>query len=165
VKSLRIVIPVFLAAVLAGGVGCNDQPKLRLIGSQAPDFTVQDTDRKVSLHDYRGKIVVLNFWSAHCAPCIAEMPSLVRLQKRMADKIIVVGVAVDTENDEYHAFLRKHGIDFLTVLDSAKSSYNLYGATGYPETTIIDRNGRVLRKFVFAMNWTSPEIVDYLQKL
>ena len=164
-KSLRIVIPVFLAAVLAGGVGCNDQPKLRLIGSQAPDFTVQDTDRKVSLHDYRGKIVVLNFWSAHCAPCIAEMPSLVQLQKRMGDKITVVGVAVDTENDEYHAFLRKHGIDFLTVLDSAKSSYNLYGATGYPETTIIDRNGRVLRKFVFAMNWTSPEIVDYLQKL
>jgi len=165
VKSLRIIIPVFLAAVLAGGVGCNDQPKLRLIGSQAPDFTVQDTDRKVSLHDYRGKIVVLNFWSAHCAPCIAEMPSLVQLQKRMGDKITVVGVAVDTENDEYHAFLRKHGIDFLTVLDSAKSSYNLYGATGYPETTIIDRNGRVLRKFVFAMNWTSPEIVDYLQKL
>ena len=164
-KSLRIVIPVFLAAVLAGGVGCNDQPKLRLVGSQAPDFTVQDTDRKVSLHDYRGKIVVLNFWSAHCAPCIAEMPSLVQLQKRMGDKITVVGVAVDTENDEYHAFLRKHGIDFLTVLDSAKSSYNLYGATGYPETTIIDRNGRVLRKFVFAVNWTSPEIVDYLQKL
>ena len=164
-KSLRIVIPVFLATVLAGCLGCNDQPKLRLVGSQAPDFTVQDTDRKVSLHDYRGKIVVLNFWSAHCAPCIAEMPSLVQLQKRMGDKITVVGVAVDTENDEYHAFLRKHGIDFLTVLDSAKSSYNLYGATGYPETTIIDRNGRVLRKFVFAMNWTSPEIVDYLQKL
>ena len=164
-KSLRIVIPVFLAAVLAGGVGCNDQPKLRLVGSQAPDFTVQDTDRKVSLHDYRGKIVVLNFWSAHCAPCIAEMPSLVQLQKRMGDKITVVGVAVDTENDEYHAFLRKHGIDFLTVLDSAKSSYNLYGATGYPETTIIDRNGMVRRKFVVAMDWIRPDIVEYLNKL
>jgi peroxiredoxin len=165
VKSLRIVIPVFLAAVLAGGVGCNDQPKLRLVGSQAPDFTVQDADHKVALHDYRGKIVVLNFWSPHCAPCIAEMPSLVELQKRMGDKITVVGVAVDATNDEYHAFLQKHGIDFLTVLDSAKDSYNLYGATGYPETTIIDRDGMVRRKFVLAMNWTSPEIVEYLQKL
>jgi cytochrome c biogenesis protein CcmG, thiol:disulfide interchange protein DsbE len=165
VKSLRIVIPVFLAAVLAGCVGCNDQPKLRFIGSQAPDFTVQDSDRKVSLHDYRGKIVVLNFWSPHCAPCIAEMPSLVQLQKQMGDKITVVGVAVDATNDEYHAFLQKHGIDFLTVLDSAKDSYNLYGATGYPETTIIDRNGMVRRKFVLAENWTSPEIVDYLRKL
>jgi peroxiredoxin len=93
------------------------------------------------------------------------MPSLVQLQKRMGDKITVVGVAVDTTNDEYHAFLQKHGIDFLTVLDSAKDSYNLYGATGYPETTIIDRNGMVRRKFVLAENWTSPEIVEYLQKL
>ena len=93
------------------------------------------------------------------------MPSLVQLQRRLGDKITVVGVAVDTENDEYHAFLRKHGIDFLTVLDSAKNSYNLYGATGYPETTIIDRNGMVRRKFVVAMNWTNPEIVEYLQKL
>jgi peroxiredoxin len=93
------------------------------------------------------------------------MPSLVQLQKRMGDKITVVGVAVDTTNDEYHAFLQKHGIDFLTVLDTAKGSYNLYGATGYPETTIIDRNGMVRRKFVLAVNWTSPEIVEYLQKL
>lgn len=154
-----------MAVGLAGCFGCTQQPSVRMIGGAAPDFTVTDADHTLSLHDYRGKIVVLNFWSAHCAPCIAEMPSLVQLQKRLGDKITVVGVAVDTENDEYHAFLRKHGIDFLTVLDSAKNSYNLYGATGYPETTIIDRNGMIRRKFVFAMNWTSPEIVEYLQKL
>ncbi|HEX4604025.1 MAG TPA: TlpA disulfide reductase family protein, partial [Candidatus Angelobacter sp.] len=86
-----MVLSVLLAIALAGFTGCNDQPKLRMIGSTAPDFTVKDSDRTVSLHDYRGKIVVLNFWSAHCAPCIAEMPSLVQLQKRMGDKITVVG--------------------------------------------------------------------------
>lgn len=145
--------------------GCTDQPKIRMVGKEAPDFTVKDSDHTVSLHDYRGRIVVLNFWSAHCAPCIAEMPSLAQLQKRMGDKITVVGVAVDTTNDEYHVFLKKHDIDFLTVLDSAKNSYNLYGATGYPETTIIDRNGRARRKFVEAVDWTNPEIVDYLQSL
>ena len=164
-KSLRLLLWAILAASLAGCFGCTQQPSVRMIGGTAPDFTVTDSEHTVSLHDYRGKIVVLNFWSAHCAPCIAEMPSLVQLQKRMGDKITVLGVAVDTENDDYHAFLQKHGIDFLTVLDSAKSSYNLYGATGYPETTIIDRNGMVRRKFVVAVKWTSPEIVDYLQKL
>lgn len=163
-KPLRLLVVTLFVAML-GFSGCTEQPKLRMIGSQAPDFTVTDSDRTVSLHDYRGKIVVLNFWSAHCEPCIAEMPSLVQLQKRMGDKIIVVGVAVDTENDEYHAFLRKYGIDFLTVLDSDKKSYNLYGATGYPETTIIDRNGMARRKFALPMNWTSPEIVEYLQSL
>ena len=145
--------------------GCARGPQPRMIGSKAPDFTVTDSDRTVSLHDLHGKIIVLNFWSAHCAPCIAEMPSLVQLQKRMGNKITVVGVAVDTEDDEYHAFLRNHGIDFLTVLDSAKNSYNLYGATGYPETTIIDRNGMVRRKFVIAVDWTSPEIIEYFNKL
>ena len=154
-----------MTAIFAGCLGCTDQPTVRMVGSAAPDFTVTDSDHTVSLHDYRGKIVVLNFWSAHFAPCIAEMPSLVQLQKRMGNKIIVVGVAVDTEIDEYHAFLRKHDIDFLTVLDSAKNSYNLYGATGYPETTIIDRNGMVRRKFVVATDWTRPDIVEYLQKL
>jgi peroxiredoxin len=165
VNPLRLLVLAALAASLAGFLGCTEQPKVRMVGSAAPDFTVTDSDHTLSLHDYRGKIVVLNFWSAHCAPCIAEMPSLVQLQKLMGDKITVVGVAVDTENADYHAFLRKHGIDFLTVLDSAKNSYNLYGATGYPETTIIDRNGMIRRKFVIAMNWTSPEIVEYLNKL
>jgi len=164
VKSLRFLLLAILAATLAG---CTQQPSVRMVGSKAPDFTVTDSDHTVSLHDYRGKgkIVILNFWSAHCAPCIAEMPSLVRLQKRMADKIVVVGVAVDTENDEYHAFLRKYGIDFVTVLDSAKKSYDLYGATGYPETTIIDPNGMARRKFVIAVDWGRPDIVEYLQKL
>ena len=163
-NPLRLLSAALFVAMLAFS-GCTEQPKLRMIGSQAPDFTVTDSDHTVSLHDYHGKIVVLNFWSAHCAPCIAEMPSLVQLQKRMGDKITVIGVAVDTENDEYHAFLRKYGIDFLTVLDADKKSYNLYGATGYPETTIIDRNGMARRKFALAMNWTSPEIVEYLQSL
>ncbi|HEY7403913.1 MAG TPA: TlpA disulfide reductase family protein [Candidatus Angelobacter sp.] len=164
-KALRFILMAALAASLAFSLGCTDQPSVRMIGGTAPDFTVTDSDHTVSLHDYRGKIVVLNFWSAHCAPCIAEMPSLVQLQKRMGDKIIVVGVAVDTTNAEYHAFLQKHGIDFLTVLDSDKSSYNRYGATGYPETTIIDRKGMARRKFVQAMDWTSPELVDYLKSM
>jgi cytochrome c biogenesis protein CcmG, thiol:disulfide interchange protein DsbE len=156
-------LPVVLLTVLVWG--CERNPNPRLIGRSAPDFTVKDSDHTFALHDVRGKTVVLNFWAAHCGPCIDEMPSLVQLQKRMGDRLTVVGVSVDTSNEDYHAFLRDHGIDFVTVLDSAKDSYNLYGATGYPETTIIDRNGTIRRKFVGAVNWTSPEIVDYLNKL
>ena len=146
-------------------VGCERNPNPRLIGKAAPDFTVKDSDHTVALHDLRGKTIVLNFWAAHCGPCIDEMPSLVQLQKRMGDRITVLGVSVDTSDADYHAFLRDHGIDFLTVLDSPKDSYNLYGATGYPETTIIDRNGTIRRKFVGPVNWSNPEIVEYLNKL
>jgi cytochrome c biogenesis protein CcmG, thiol:disulfide interchange protein DsbE len=162
VNPLRFLPVVLLAALVSG---CERNPNPRLIGKTAPDFTVKDSDHSVALHDLRGKTIVLNFWAAHCGPCIDEMPSLVQLQKRMGDRITVLGVSVDTSNEDYHAFLRQYGIDFVTVLDSAKNSYNLYGATGYPETTIIDRNGTIRRKFIGPVNWTSPEIVEYLNKL
>jgi cytochrome c biogenesis protein CcmG, thiol:disulfide interchange protein DsbE len=136
-----------------------------MIGSVAPDFTVKDSDHTVSLHDLRGKLVVLNFWAAHCGPCVEEMPSLAQLQKRMGSQVMVVGVGVDTSDGDYHSFLREHNIDFLTIRDADKESYGLYGATGYPETFIIDRSGTIRRKFVGPVNWTSPEIVEYLQKL
>jgi peroxiredoxin len=135
-----------------------------MIGSPAPDFTLRDSDRTVSLRELRGKPVVLNFWAAHCPPCVDEMPSLVQLQHRMGPRVTVLGVGVDTNEADYHRFLRNYQIDFLTVLDAGKESYNRYGATGYPETFIIDASGIVRRKFVGPVNWTSPEILEYLNK-
>jgi cytochrome c biogenesis protein CcmG, thiol:disulfide interchange protein DsbE len=165
VKSIRIVVPILIALILAGGLGCNDQPKLRLIGSSAPDFTVKDSDRTVNLRDLRGKIVILNFWTSWCEPCAVEMPSLSRLQKEMASRITVVGVSTDDDPGAYHRFLRQYNIEFLTVNDTQKKSSDLYGTTGQPETFIIDSSGVLRRKFIGAVNWTSPEIVEYLQKL
>jgi peroxiredoxin len=135
-----------------------------MIGSRAPDFTLRDSDRTVSLRELRGKPVVLNFWAAHCPPCVDEMPSLVRLQHRMGPRVTVLGVGVDTTEADYHSFLRTYQIDFLTVLDPSKESYNRYGATGYPETFIIDASGIVRRKFVGPIDWTSPDILEYLDK-
>ena len=164
-KSLRIVIPVFLAAILAGCVGCNDQPKLHLIGSQAPDFTLQDSERTVSLHDYRGKIVILNLWATWCPPCIGEIPDLELLQKRMGDKVTIVAVSYDDTDNAYTQFVREHKLGFLTVHDRERKLKDLYQPTGPPETYVIDRSGKVLRKFIGAQQWAGPEIVDYLQKL
>jgi cytochrome c biogenesis protein CcmG/thiol:disulfide interchange protein DsbE len=156
---------VLLATLFAGCLGCNDQPRLRLIGSQAPDFTVQDTDRKVRLNDLKGKIVILNFWTSWCEPCIVEMPSLRQLQTQMGSQVTVLAVSTDEDASAYHHFLQRYNINFLTVNDHKKLSSDLYGTTGQPETFIIDRSGVVRRKFIGPVNWTSPEIVDYLQKL
>ena len=116
------MVPVFLALALAGVGGCNDQPRLRLIGSTAPDFTVKDSDRTVNLRDLRGKIVILNFWTSWCEPCIIEMPSLSRLQKEMGSKVTVLAVSTDDDPTAYHRFLRQYNIDFLTVNDPAKKA-------------------------------------------
>ena len=77
------ILAFFLLLTLPG---CYGGSRPANIGTAAPDFTVQDSDRKVSLDEFRGKVVVLNFWATWCPPCIEEMPSLVEMQQRMKAK-------------------------------------------------------------------------------
>ena len=159
------MVPVLLALALAGGLGCNDQPKLRLIGSTAPDFTLQDSDRTLSLHDYRGKIVLLNLWASWCGPCLEEIPDLNLLQQRMGDKITIIAVSYDDKASDYQQFVREHKMAFITVHDRDRILKDLYQPTGPPETFVIDRSGKVLRKFIGPQPWARQEIVQYFQKL
>jgi cytochrome c biogenesis protein CcmG, thiol:disulfide interchange protein DsbE len=165
VKIVRPLVPVLLAIALAGGVGCNDQPKLRLIGSAAPDFTIQDSDRTVALRDYRGKVVVLNLWATWCPPCIEEIPDLDLLQKRMGDKVTILAVSYDDTENAYKRFVREHKMDFITVHDRNRTLKDLYQPPGPPETYVIDRSGKILRKFIGPQRWGSDELVDYLSRL
>ncbi len=157
---------VLLTIVTVLLTGCYRGSRPPRIGTAAPDFTVQDDDRKVTLSELRGKVVVLNFWATWCAPCVEEMPSLVQLQQRFKDKsLTVVGVSIDVDGDAYHKFLKDYKIDFLTVRDPDQKTSNLYGSFKWPETYIIDRNGTVRRKFIGPVEWSQPEIVDFLSKL
>ena len=160
----RVSVLFGLLTVLLAGCYSDSRPPR--IGTPAPDFTIQDSDRTVSLSDFRGKIVVLNFWASYCFPCIAETPSLVQLQHRLKDKgITVLGVSWDVDDNAYHKFLQTYKIDFLTVRDAEQKCSNLYGTFLIPETYIIDRNGIVRRKFVNAVDWSKPEVIDFLSKL
>lgn len=126
---------------------------------------MQDSERTVALHDYRGKIVILNLWATWCPPCIEEIPDLERLQKRMGDKVTIVAVSYDDTDTAYKQFVREHKLGFLTVHDRERKLKDLYQPTGPPETYVIDRSGKILRKFIGPQQWAGPEIVDYLQKL
>jgi cytochrome c biogenesis protein CcmG/thiol:disulfide interchange protein DsbE len=145
--------------------GCDRGSRPRMIGSAAPDFTIQDSDRTVSLHDFRGKTVVLNFWASWCEPCLEETPSLIQMQKMMGSKVVLLGVDIRDTDEGYHQFLTRYHVDFLTVRDAKDKSADLYGTTGQPETFIIDAEGRIRRKLVGPMNWTSPEMIEYLKTL
>lgn len=146
--------------------GCYGGSRPANIGTPAPDFTVQDSDRKVSLDELRGKVVVLNFWATWCPPCIEEMPSLVQLQQKMKGKgVEVLAISVDADQSAYNDFLKQHNVDLLTVRDADQKSNNLYGTFKFPETYIIDRQGVLRRKFIGAIDWGTPEIQDYLGKL
>jgi cytochrome c biogenesis protein CcmG/thiol:disulfide interchange protein DsbE len=132
----------------------------------APEFSVQDSDHIVALNQFRGQVVVLNFWATWCPPCVEEMPSLVEMQRRMKAKgVTVLAVSVDVDENAYCRFLKDHGVNLLTVRDPAQKSSNLYGSFKFPETYIIDRNGVMRRKFIGAVDWTEPEVTDFLGKL
>jgi thiol-disulfide isomerase/thioredoxin len=155
--ALALIVIVTLAA-------CNGGRPPR-IGETAPNFTVTDKDRAVTLDQLRGKPVLLNFWASWCAPCVEEMPSLVQLQKLMGNKVTVLAVSVDSDENAYKQFVKDHNIDLLTVRDSKQVSNALYGTFKFPETYVIDKDGKIVRKFIGAVEWTQPEIVDYLNKL
>ncbi len=165
VKRTALVIPIVIG-LLAALMGCYSGSHPARIGSNAPDFTLQDSDHKVTLSQFRGQVVVLNFWATWCPPCIEETPSLVRMQTRLKDKgVVVLAVSIDADDAAYHKFLKEYSVNMVTVRDEAKKASSLYGTFGWPETFVIDRNGVIRRKFIGAVDWTSPEVTDYLSKL
>ena len=152
----------FLILALAA---CNRGSTPELVNHRAPEFTVRDSDRAVALRDFRGKVVILNFWATWCPPCVEEMPALSAMQEQLRERVNVLAVSVDQDADAYRRFLEEHKIKLLTVRDAEQKSNRLYGTSKYPETYIIDRTGIVRRKFIGPVQWTSPEILDYLRNL
>ena len=131
-----LLVPILLAVVLTAG--CNRGSRPRRIGEAATDFSVQDSDRKIELSQFRGQVVVLNFWATWCPPCNEELPSLMSMQERTrARGVVVVGISIDVDNDAYHRFLKQRGVNFVTVRDPEEKISGIYGTHGWPETFVI----------------------------
>lgn len=165
-RPSRAIVTGLLPALLGFLAGCYSGNHPGRIGSAAPDFTVQDSDHKITLSEFRGKVVVLNFWATWCPPCVEETPSLVHMTARMKDKgVVVLAVSIDADDAAYHRFLKDYNVNMITVRDEARKASNLYGTFGWPESYIVDRSGVIRRKFIGPVDWNSPEITDYLSKL
>ena len=153
-----LILPVVVLSA------CNRGAHPSQTGKAAPDFTLSDGATRVHLADYRGQVVLLNFWATWCSPCILEMPSLLQLHHEMPS-LAVVGVSIDEDADAYKSFISRRHIDFTTVRDPNQSTPKLFNTDMWPETYVIDRKGMIRRKFVGAQDWNSPEIREYLKSL
>jgi cytochrome c biogenesis protein CcmG, thiol:disulfide interchange protein DsbE len=163
---LRRFILALTLLVVALAAGCYHGSRPRHIGETAPDFSVQDSERKIELSQFRGQVLVLNFWATWCPPCNEELPSLMSMQERTrARGVVVLGISIDVDGDAYHRFLKQHGVNFLTVRDPEEKISAMYGTHGWPETFIIDRQGVLRRKVVGPINWNSPEVMEFLSRL
>jgi len=158
----RLVIAIGLLLL----TGCYHGSPPKGIGAPAPTFTIQDDEKKISLTQFRGKVVVLNFWATWCAPCITETPSLVSMRERLKGKgIVVIAVSVDEDEDAYHRFIKQYDVNFITIREPGARTQHLYGTEELPESYVIDRDGILRRRLINAVNWNSPEIVEFLSRL
>ena len=134
----------------------------------APDFTLTDiAGKKTSLAEFRGKVVLLNFWATWCGPCRAEMPSLNKLYLDLRDRgFVVLAVSIDTSDKPVKSFVAEKRLAFPVLMDKDKEvSFDLYGAMGMPTSFLIDKNGVITEKIMGEMEWDSPKMKEKILKL
>jgi thiol-disulfide isomerase/thioredoxin len=140
------------------------QGEAGVAGKVPPEFSFTLDGKPASLADLRGKIVVLNFWASWCPPCLEETPSLNRLQTEIAPLGgVVLGISVDDDPAAYEKFLVDQHVVFPTYRDTSKTINVNYGTTVFPETYIIDRDGRLLRKVIGPQDWASDDLLGSLR--
>jgi peroxiredoxin len=136
-----------IAVLLVALAGCERRPEARM----APDFMLADlAGNRFYLSALRDTVVLLNFWSVRCAPCLKEMPLLQKLAETYADKPVrVVGICASADNQEHVAsLLKKLGVDYTVLNDPRRETYKLYEVHAEPTTVVIDRNGRLRHRTV-----------------
>ncbi len=139
-------------------------PTLRLEGERGQAF---------SLEPFRGRWLMVNFWATWCEPCRREMPALERLARSLQQEkmpIVLLAASVDQEWSLIHAFLRKHPFfrgstpSMRIVRDAGGVMALRYGTQKFPETYLIDPNGRLRAKWVGALEWDSPQMLVQLRQ-
>lgn len=121
---------------------------------------------KHSIGDFKGKYVLVNLWATWCAPCVKELPSLVKLQAAVPGmKVLAVDVGHDTPQ-KASAFLKDHKVESLGVyVDTELALLHAFGAYGLPTTVLIDPKGKEVAKAQGPAEWNAPEFVAYFKSL
>jgi peroxiredoxin len=155
IQALIVVCLALLVWVIAG----TYQERIVVAGDSAPSFTVTTEDGKtISPSNFGGKLLVVHFWATWCPPCVTETPSLNEFQKQYAkDGVVVLGISVDTNAKAYREFLQRMKISYATARDPDAKIASDYGTYQYPETYIVNRDGKVVEKVISNTDWMDPE--------
>lgn len=131
-------------------------PRLRFVRDPdpAPAFDLKDlAGKELKLEDYRGKVILLNFWATWCGPCRAEIPSLIALQKQYKDRLQVIGLAVDEDDESVvQKFVTSQGINYPVAITPTEIRVAYGGIGALPTVFVINAEGRIVQKHVGLFN-------------
>ena len=134
----------------------------------APDFVIENLrGGNAGLKDYKGKVVLLNFWATWCMPCRAEMPSMETVWKKYKEQgFVVVAVSVDEgSKGRIETFSKLLDLSFPILLDPESKVSDLYKVSNMPTSFLIDRNGKIISRIVGSDDWMSAEAIQLVGNL
>lgn len=171
-------VVVALLAVLVGvGWTMRDRFLPVEVGSSAPEVNATDLNgRPVRLSQLRGQVVLLNIWATWCGPCQQEMPSMQRLFDSLkGEGLRIVAVSVDARpgtpdesgrpGGDVAAFTREFGLSFDVWQDPSGAVSRDYRTTGIPESFLVDKRGKIVKKVIGALEWDDPATVALIRRL
>ena len=151
-SSKRIIIYGVVALCLLGLYAASRRtalkPKPSASGNLAPDFVVTDLDgKKLSLSDYKGKVVLLDFWATWCSPCREEIPHFVDMQNKYGPQgFQVIGISMDDDAKPVREFYKQYKLNYPVAIGDDKLAEHFGGVLGLPVNFIIDRQGSIYAK-------------------
>ena len=170
-SRLSLLLPLWLLPL-----ACSDSPPpsaptvgvtAETAARQAPEFTLTTLDgTPMRLSDLRGKVVFINLWATWCPPCREELPTMVRFYERFKDRgVEILAISEDTDPEAVRRMVAKQGLTFPVLMDENKRVYNLYRATGVPETHLLDKGGKVRGSQLGPFDWDSPAVIAKVEEL
>lgn len=133
-----------------------------------PQFSLPEMNGKVfGSENLKGQVVVLNFWATWCPPCVAEFPSMIKMAEHFGGKVKLVTIAADEKKEDITRFtnaLKLKSEYWVDLWDPEQKLAKEFGTVRLPETYILDKDARLLKKVVNALDWSSEPVIKYLEE-
>jgi thiol-disulfide isomerase/thioredoxin len=163
-RILRRLLRTIIVLLIISHVGAADESDLL---PKAPQFSLRGLDQKIHhLADFRGRVVVVNFWASWCIPCREELPSMNRAARMLRNEPVVwIAINVGEDREAVEAFRRDYPIDFTVLLDTDGRVSKDWWVTGMPSTYLVGEKGEVVHKIVGKREWDDHMHLQILRKL